>query len=388
MLRIVNKKKRILAQALDRIGFCIFKVLSFVRRDVKKPTEIKNILVIRFAYIGDVILTIPALKPLANRFPDAKICFLTSSKAKAVLENNPYIDEIITYDAPWFYPQKKWSMLREYLELIRVIRSRQFDMVIDFRGDFRNIVLVVFPSGASRKVGYGITGGGYLLTDVVECTDYKHKAEFHLDIVRLLGCNSAPDRMTLYPSPADTKNVEKLLKDMGVKRDHVLVGLQPGGRAPLKCWDVSSFAEVARLLVDRYNATIAVTGGPDEVGLGERLLRLTQREGFNLCGALSLRELQVLLEHVSLLITNDTAALHMASGANTPTIAIFGPSEVWDTGSLSRRHKVIMKQLDCRTSCDTYRCNNAEHHKCLKSIRPSEVVEACAEILKETTGRQ
>jgi lipopolysaccharide heptosyltransferase II len=382
VLRIVNKKKRLITEFLDKIGYGIFKPVSLFwpkRRDTKK---IKKILAVRTAYIGDVVLTIPAIKLLSERFPQAKISFLTCSTAKNALEKNPYINEIMTYDAPWFYPRKRGSILSNYVKLIKMIRYKKFDMAIDFRGDFRDILMIVFPSHASRKVGYGITGGGYLLTDVVACTDYKHKVEFHLDIVRSLGCNSTPDIMNLYPTAEDRSTVEKLLQEMGIKRGGILVGIQPGGRVKLKCWDIKYYAEVADALIERYGANIVITGGPDEVEIGESLLRLMKRKGFNLCGKLSLRQLQALMGEMQLFITNDTASLHIASGANVPTVAIFGPSEVWDTGPLSQIHKVIIKNMPCRATCDTYRCHNKNYHECLKSITPTEVKKACVDLLE------
>jgi heptosyltransferase-2 len=382
-LRIVNRRKRILAEVLDKIGLflCVF---GSVRRKCQKSTEIKNILAIRLAYIGDVVLTIPALKPLADRFPSAKVSFLTSSKAEEVLENNPYVHELITYDAPWFYPQKSLSVIRDYVRVIRLIRSKQFDMAVDFRGDLRNIMLVIFPSGASRKVGYDITGGGYLLDEIVPCRGKTHKVQFHLDIVRALGANSrSPDTMNLYPLLEDREKVLRLLREIGIKQQDFLVGLHPGGRSRLKCWDITSYAEVANLLIERHGAKVVITGGPDEGRLGDTILRMVKRGATNLCGSVSLRQLQVLLQHVKLFITNDTAALHIASGANTPTVAIFGPSEVWDTGPLSAKNRVVMKNLKCRASCDTYRCDNESYHECLRSIRPAEVIQACEELMEE-----
>ncbi len=348
------------------------------------PKEIKRILAIRLAYIGDVVLTIPAIKVLRDTFPNATICFLTSSRAKDVIVNNPYIDEIMTYDAPWFYPQNPFSSFVNYLKFVALMRSKRFDMVIDFRGDFRNLLLVAFLSGANRRVGFGIGGGGYLLTDLVPSMEHRHKVQFHLDLVRALGGNAfSPDSMNLYPSDEDRQTVAQLFQELGIRHGEFLVGLHPGGRVALKCWDMKSYAEVADALTERYGARIIVTGGADEVALGDKLLRLMKRGGTNLCGRASLRQMQVILRRTKLFVTNDTAGLHIASGVNTPTVAIFGPSEVWDTGPLAQNHKVIMRELDCRTSCDTYRCHNDDYHRCLRSIKAPEVVETCVEVLEK-----
>ena len=382
MFVIVNKRKRIIAKTLHYVCYPFLKPFLLLMPNKKPLKDVKNILVVRSAYIGDVVLTIPAIKVLADRFPQTKISFLTCLSAKNALEKNPYIDKIITYNVPWFYPKKKWSILGDYIRLIKLIRSRHFDIAIDFRGDFRDILMILFPSGASHRVSYGFTGGGYMLTEVIPYQGQKHKVQFHLDILRALGANSVPDTMNLYPTAEDRSAVERLLQEKGLSQGAILVGLHPGGRVDLKCWDIKYYAEVADALIERYGANIVVTGGPDEVEIGESLLRLMKRKGLNLCGKLSLRQLQALMKKMHLFITNDTASLHVASGANVPTVAIFGPSEVWDTGPLSERHKVIMKELECRASCDTYQCHNKNYHECLKSIKPSEVIEACIEILE------
>lgn len=350
--------------------------------------QVRKILAIRFAYLGDVILTVPAIKPLKDRFPESSICFLVGSGARQVLENNPFVDEIITYDPPWFYPRRNLSCILDYVRLVRLIRSKGFDTVIDFRGDLRNILFVVLPSGACRRVGSAMTGGGYVLTKSVPWTQKKHKVEFHLGLARALGVNTnTPGPMTLYPDGEDRARVQGLLQEMNIRDGDFLAGLHPGGRVDLKNWDIACYAEVADVLAKRYDAKILITGGADEVTLGEAVLRSMKGEGFNLCGKLSLKQLQVLLEEMSLFVTNDTGPLHIASGANVPTVAIFGPSEVWDTGPLSQHHRVVMKDLPCRAACDTYTCRNKDYHECLKSIKPAEVLAACAEVLEAVKKR-
>jgi heptosyltransferase-2 len=382
---IVNRKKRIAAAVVDTIGRILFFLFVPKRIGRELPGDVRSILAVRLAYIGDVVLTIPALKPLAQTFPEAEIVFVTSSSAREVFEENPYVDEVITYNAPWFYPSRKLSIVRQWLKIIRTLRERRFDMAIDFRGDLRNISFLVFPSGARYKVGYDITGGGYLLDRVIPCRAKKHKVEFHLDIVRELAEDKIqPDMMNLYPTDSDREKTGNMLHRVGIGAGDVVIGLHPGGRVPLKSWAPSRYATLADLLIEKYHVKIVVTGGPNEVALADRVLAGMKGDGVNMAGVLSLRQLQVLLRRVNLFVTNDTAVLHIASGVNTPTVAIFGPSEVWDTGPLSEANKVVMRPMKCRETCDTYRCNNKDYHACLRSIQPAEVMRACEALIKET----
>lgn len=380
---IVNKKKRIVAKVLDSLGWVVASLLQMGRGHREKPSGIKKILAVRLAYIGDVVMTVPAIKPLSEIYPGARITFLTGSKAVEVFEHNPYVDEIINYDAPWFYRGKAWSLLRDYARIVRKIRAEKFDMVIDFRGDFRNIIFLLLPSAASWKVGYDITGGAYVLDEVIPYRGKTHKMQFHIDIIRHLSRHAfTPDVMNLYPSVQERNNVQRQLERLGVEANDFLVGIHPGGRAILKSWDAGSYGELAGRLIDQYNARILITGGPDEVELGNRVCGLVKdKKAVNLCGMVTLRELQVVMKLLKLFVTNDTAVLHIASGVDTPTVAIFGPSEVWDTGPLSSRYRVVVQDVDCREACDTYRCQNKNYHECLASITPDQVYEACTQLL-------
>lgn len=384
MLRVVNKKKRIMMTGVNLVGYAAwFMMGGFLRKHVRRQTsrEVRKILAVRLAYIGDVIMTLPALQPLRERFPKAKLSFLVGSKAAEVLKNNPFLDEIITYDAPWFYPQPPLQALRDYVRLVKKLRKKKFDLVIDFRGDFRNILFVVFASGASRRVSYDMTGGGYLLTDVVPYKEDKHKVEFHLDIVRALGANCNGARITCFPSGHECDRVHRLLDRYEIPEKDLLVGIHPGSRLPLKNWEAENYATVADKLVEDYGAAIVIVGSAGEKGLADGILGLMRHKGINACGLLSLRELWVLIERMHLFLCTDSAPMHLASGANIPIVALFGPSEWWDTGPLSEKSIVQKIDLACRTWCDSHTCRHDIYQYCLKAIEPSDVLTSCRTLL-------
>src|SRR3989344_5494937 len=216
MYKIINKRKLFATIAADLVGNLIFFPRLFKKAEEIKPEEIQEILVIRTAYIGDVIMTIPILKPLKERFPDSRISFLTSIKAKEILKNNPYIDKIITYNPFWFYHSGK----KEYFEFIRMLRKRPFDLIIETRGDIRDILLLVWPLKTRFKVGYNIGGGGYLLTHVVPYKGTIHKVEYHLNIAKYLGCEINKDvEWGIYLTGDEKKRVKEILEGEGGSPD-------------------------------------------------------------------------------------------------------------------------------------------------------------------------
>ena len=184
MYKIINKKKLAATVALDLVGRALFLPARLFRRSHKiQADQVRTILVIRTAYIGDVVMTLPVLKPLRELFPGARISFLTATGAAEVLKNNPFVDEVIAYDPFWFYP----SSMRAYGKFIRQMRTRAFDLVIEARADIRDLLLLAWPLKARYRLSYDVGGGGYLLTHVVPYPGLKHKVEYHLDLVRYLG---------------------------------------------------------------------------------------------------------------------------------------------------------------------------------------------------------
>ena len=201
--KIVNKKKKIVTAIVDFIGYIIWTPVNLFRKKHPFLTGIKEILVIRTAYIGDVVMTLPILKPLKELYPDSRLTFLTGLKAAELLRNNPYIDEILGYDAFWFYTKVGKKALMDYFRFLKVLRRRVYDLVIEARGDIRDIALLAYLSKSRYKVSYKVGGGGYLLTHVVPYEEVKHKVEYHLDIVRFLGGDITGLEWRIYLTPEE-----------------------------------------------------------------------------------------------------------------------------------------------------------------------------------------
>ncbi|MEW6416571.1 MAG: putative lipopolysaccharide heptosyltransferase III [Nitrospirota bacterium] len=377
MYKIINKKKLFVTVLADIIGNIIFFPRRLLRRQEKISLNIREILIIRTAYIGDVVMTLPMLKPLKTQFPEARISFLTSEKAKAVLVNNPYIDEIITFNPFWFYGSSK----KEYFGFIRSLKRRNFDMVIEARGDIRELLFIVFPLKARFKVSYDVGGGGYFLTHVVPYEKFKHKVEYHLDMVRYLGCKVDDIEGGIYLTENEERRVDKILDEAGIKNDKPLVAIHPGARKELKCWSADRYAALADALIEKYNAYLVITGSPDEVELVHRISGVMKHKPLILAGNITLRELAGILKRCNLFICNDSAPLHIASTMKTPTVAIFGPSKSKETEPYGNIHRVVEKDFPCRYSCDENICKYKVYNECMAAITIDDVCDAVEDIV-------
>jgi len=379
LYRIINKKKRYATMMADFIGNILFLPRLIKKKGDVRPDEIKDILVIRTAYIGDVVMALPLLKPLRDRFKKARISFLTSARAMEVLENNPYVDEIITYDPFWFYPSGKIG----YLDFIKGIRGRQFDLVIETRGDIREIAFLVLPLKARYKVSYDAGGGGYLLTHVVPYQGTRHRVEYHLDIAKYLGCDVGSHvEWGIYLTEDEKVKVVELLKNERIELDRPIVAIHPGARKELKCWSPEGYAAVADIAARELGAAVLLTGAPEELPLVKRVEGMMKERSIVIAGRTTLRELAGVISHCSLFICNDSSPMHIAAAMKIPTVAIFGPSKSIETGPYGNIHRVVEKDFPCRYTCDEDVCHFKSHNQCIKEISTNDVFMAVMKMLK------
>lgn len=379
--KIINPKKRIVTRSLDLAGYALFAPVNLLRPKHIKKENIRKILVVRTAYIGDVIMTMPVLKPLREMFPDAKITFLACKGAEGLLANNKYIDNVIAFDAFWFYPK---SSKKEYFSLLEKLREEGYDLVIEARADIRDILMIAYLGRIKYRLSYNVAGGGFLLTHTVPFERIKHKVEYHLDLIRFLGAYIGRDDIDwgLRPFEKDFKKAGELLSRGGAGK--ILVGIHPGGRKELKCWDKEKFALLADRLIKELGAKVFFTGAGAESALIEDILKMMRSKAVNLAGETDIMESAALVGGLDLFITNDSAPLHIASAMNTPTVAIFGPSKSNETGPFGNVHKVVEKDFPCRYACDEDVCDHNPRKECMDSIKVEDVYDAALEVLEKS----
>lgn len=371
--KIINKKKRVATAFADALGFALWTPAKWLLRGSGQinPRKIKEILVLRTAYTGDVIMTLPMIKPLKELYPGARITFLTASSSRQAALLNPYVDEVLEYDAFWFYNSGKGR----YWEFLGELRQRKYDLVIDARADIRDILLLAYPARAKYRVSYDVGGGGFLLTHTIPYNGLKHKVEYHIDIARFLGAKTDEVFWGIRPGEKAVNRARGLFP-LGKP----LIAIHPGGRKPLKGWPEQKFSELAKRLASD-GASLCITGSETERPLAGRIAAAVGPKAANIAGKTDLETLLAVIGSVDLFITGDSAPLHMASAMNTPTVAIFGPSKSKETGPYGNPHRVVEKDFPCRSSCDEDVCNYVHHNKCMEDISVDDVYAAAKELM-------
>jgi lipopolysaccharide heptosyltransferase II len=380
MYKIINRKKLVATAVADIIGNIIFSPRFLFRRNPEiNSEEIREILVIRTAYIGDAVMTLPALRPLKDKFKNARITFLTSKAAGELLKGNPNIDEIMTFNPFWFYETGK----EEYLEFMRKIRKKSFDLVIEARGDIRELMLIVWPLKARHRVSYKVGGGGYLLTHVVPYPGLKHKVQYHLDMARYLGARVGGIDWGVYLTDEENARVHEMLIKHGIGGR--FIAAHPGTRLALKRWRTDRYVALYDKIINKYEIPLLLLGTGEEKPYVDGIVEKMEHAPVNLAGETNIRELAGIINKALLFVSNDSGPMHIAAAVRTPAVAVFGPSKSVETGPYGDIHRVVEKDFPCRPACDENSCHYSRFHACMEDIGVDDVFRAVEDIMGDNS---
>lgn len=345
-----------------------------------KIPDFKRILIVRTDRIGDVLLSTPVIKALRDNYPHAYIAMMVSPYGKAIVEDNPYLDEVIIYDKD--SKHKSWP---RSIKFARNLAKKKFDVAIILHPTNR-AHLVVFFSGIRRRVGYN-RKHGFLLTDKIKHTKHlgeKHESEYALDLVRYLGIQAQNKDIFLALKPESEIWAEELLESRGIKKADKLLAIHPGASSPSKIWPNERFAEAADRLVKKYGFKVFVIAGPKDTALAQGVIKHMHEPAIDISGRTSVSQLASLLRRCSLFISNDSGPVHIASSVGIPVISIFGRSQKglgplrW--GPTAKKSRVIHKNVGC-IECLAHNC--VKEFACLKAITVNDIIDAADSLLKE-----
>ncbi len=381
LLKIGEPPLRLLYFGYRLLSLDLFRDHRLPRReDGTLDSTIKKILVVRLDTIGDVLLSEPAIAALRQRFPRARIDVVVNGRGQEILSANPHIDSFILYDAPWHaawrgQPVNRKRALAELWRVMRRLRREGYDLAIELRGDFRDIVFTT-ATGPRIKVGSGWRGGGFLLDYDVPHDVEEHRVDFALRMVGVVGARAEPTPPRIYITDAERASATQKLPKAAYR-----IAFHLGAGFPSKCLPVGKFAQVANYLCRKAEAEerqIAVIGGPEDRGLVEDFKREVFAEPVDLVGKLSVKETAAVLERCQLFIGNDSGPMHLAAAVGTPVVAFFGPSEPRHYRPYGVEQRLLEVDLPCRP-CDHVHCAQ-EENMCLSSISVGDILAAAEEL--------
>ncbi len=379
MYRIINKKKMLVTMAADAFGYALtWLPRKLARSEPVDLAEVRSILVIRTAYIGDVVMTLPLLAPLKQLYPKASLTMLTSRGAAPLLETNPFVDRVLTYDPFWFYATSK----KDYWPFLRSLRQERFDLIIEARADIRDILLLARPTPAKYRVSYDVAGGGFALTHVVPHPCVKHRVPYHHDIARFLGAEVDDEQPEwgLYFTPQEQAEAIATLQGHGVEGP--FLAAHPGARGPLRVWPEERYARTYDMLREHTGLPLVLLGAQAEKQQIQGIMGKMSTEAVDLSGQLRLRQTAAVLERAKLLLCNNSAPMHLGACLGVPLVVLSGSSKP-DTYPWSPRSIIVSKHFSCLKTCDENTCTNAEYKACLNAVTPEDLFQGARRLLED-----
>lgn len=346
----------------------------------EKRKMFKRILIIRTDRIGDVLLSTPVIKALRDNYPNAYIAMMVSPYGKNIVEDNPYLDEVIIYDKDGKH--KSWQ---RSLKFARNLKKKRFDLAVILHPTNR-VHLITFFAGIPHRVGYD-RKFGFLLTDRIKHTKQlgeKHELEYALDLVRYLGIEPKDKALVLPIKPESEEWAQELFEQEGIKKTDRLLAIHPAASCPSKIWPNERFANVADRLIERYGFKVLVVAGPKDLTVAGNIIKHMHNPVINLSGKTSVSQLASILKRCNLFISNDSGPVHIASSVGTPVISVFGRKQKglspvrW--GPTGKKDKVLHKDVGC-IECLAHNC--IKEFACLKAITVDDVVSAADSILRD-----
>jgi heptosyltransferase II len=341
-------------------------------------SQFRNILVRTTNWVGDAVMTLPALRALRRALPDARITLLAKPWVSAVFEREGICDRILLYELG----RPRVAGLRKMAAELRV---QHFDAALLLQNAFE-AALIARWAGIPLRAGYARDGRSALLTHAVSVPGRfeipAHECYYYLELLRRLGIiDELPQvsEIVLDHPPAPGPSRQRLAAfGLSVEDGAKIVGINAGAAfGTAKRWPAERFASVGCELA-RQGAHVVLFGSPAERPLAEALEREIGPRAFSTAGRTSLADFLDVIAGCDLFLTNDTGTMHLAAAARVPVVAVFGPTDDVATPPLGPAVRIVKHPVEC-SPCKLRHC--PIDHRCMLGVTVEQVLAACAEAL-------
>jgi heptosyltransferase-2 len=341
-----------------------------------------KILVRATNWVGDAVMSLPALRAIRQQFPDAHISVLARPWVADLYARESFCNRLIPYTAG-----RGISDLSGKLRVAGQLRRERFDCAILLQNAF-DAALIAWLARIPARIGYDRDGRGMLLTTAVPVPQRNeippHERFYYLELLRRAGILSsmpASDAIRLEGAEAAAEAGRQSFHSAGL--GDTVVGLSPGAAyGTAKRWLPDRFAEAACTAARELRAAVAVFGSKDERELGSEVAAMVAERGIashNFAGETSLREFIEMAATCQVFLTNDSGAMHIASAAGVPTVAVFGATDHVGTGPTGPLARVVREPVEC-SPCLLREC--PIDHRCMTAVSSGRVAEVALELAR------
>lgn len=346
-------------------------------RDFFKRRDVKRLLVRSTNWIGDAVMTTPAVRTIRHHFPDASISLLAKPWVAPVFAHSPHVDEIIIYEA-----NGRHRGVMGPIRLARDIRRRDFDAAILLQNAIE-AALIAFLAGIPMRIGFDTDARRLLLTHPVRCTraiKAIHQSGYYLKILEGVGIPPQGQTLELSVGNTNRQRAKEILSNRGILPGSRIVGLNPSATyGPAKQWFPERYAALGDRLSRTLDAAIVLFGGPTDRDLGRHIVNMMQAPAVDLSGRTTLGEAMALIERCDAFVTNDSGLMHVAAAVNTPLVAIFGSTNSTTTSPYSPTSRIVRVPIEC-SPCMKPVCPLG-HMNCMRQVSVEMVAEAVEGLL-------
>lgn len=357
--------------------YSVGKTMELTVKTYSRALSSKNILIFKISSLGDIILSVPSLRAIRKRYQSANIKVLVDVKFREVLERCPYIDEVIVCD---FGGRDKGL---GFLKLARRLRSEDFDISIDFQNNHKSHLLG-FLGAIPERYGYHNGKWSLLLNRKIALPEKPMGPVDHqCCVLGLLGITDVDKHLELWPSAESEEWADKFISSNWFKKDQKLVAisLSASRKWETKNWGVPQLAELADMLAREKSMRVVLLGVEADKSDVAAFLKKSGAKPIDAVGKTDVARLISLIKRCDALVTGDSAPMHIAAAANTPFVAIFGPTDPQRHLSPADRKKVMQKKVKC---APCYKPTCRKKMKCMTSIKPGEVFGAVLEVIGDS----
>jgi heptosyltransferase II len=333
-------------------------------------------------WLGDAVMCEPALRGLRGLFPDAQVTLLVKPAVADLFVGHPAVTRLLTYDIKGRHAglAGKWALARQ-------LRRQGFDLAVLFQNAFEAAFLA-FLARVPRRYGYATDGRSVLLSDPVAVPDPRllvHQVRYYWDLLKPLGLSGDPPVPELVVLPEEEQAMVGRCAQGGVTPTDIVVGINPGSTyGDAKRWLPERFAEVTERLCRTIHkspgqqVSVVILGAKGEERVGQEIAARLSSRSLVLSGATTIRELMAAVKRCSLLLTNDTGPMHIASAFKVPVVAVFGPTDWRTTSPFGGAHAIVREPVDC-APCLLREC--PIDHRCMTRVTVDQVYEAATKQL-------
>jgi len=338
--------------------------------------DLRNIMVRSPNWIGDFVLSIPALKGLESLFPQAEFTVVAHRRVNGIAQMVEGVDRVVMFDS-----DGADKGLKNLIRFSRGISEVPIDLSVIFPFSFSS-ALMGYLSGANRRLGYSTEMRSFLLTDKVRLPpEYRnrHLSRTFTDLVASFGVKDEPGEPRLN-IPQVCEGADRMMETLGYSKKSRIVGMAPYATyGPAKRWPMEKYSSLAEDLLRKYDCRIALFGSANDSSLKPEHTSFPGGVA-DLCGKLTLTEAAYLLKRCACLVSNDTGIAHVAAAVGTPVVSVFGSTSPEWTSPIGNENVVVYEKVDCSPCFD--RVCRFGHYRCLQNVGADVVLDAVRGVLK------